>query len=150
MTWLLNWCTLIYDVSFVVLTLILLIYTIKTYYNQKKQPYRLVARVNYCFMDKQDDAVPVVIDIINAGDYVAESVKIRLVENHKLLRDLDCINFIAPRETFNFYLGMLDGKKLILYNDVVLEFKNPMDYDYFELTTNKNVITLTVRVLQAN
>lgn len=137
---------LIYNISFL-FTLVLVIYTIKTYNNQKKQPYKLIARINYHFMKKKDDTNLVFLDIFNGGDYAAKMVDIKLVVNHNAPLNLDRINFIAPKENFRFYLGKRIKKKLILFNGQEFNLANPLDYDYFTEETSANMVMLTIRTV---
>lgn len=46
---------LAYYISFIILTLLIVIYTVKNYLNQKKQPPKLIARINYGFLEKVDE-----------------------------------------------------------------------------------------------
>ena len=89
----------------------------------------------------------VFLDIFNAGDFVARMVEIHLIINHNPPICLDRINFISPKENFEFYLGRRIDKKIILFNGDKYELANPIDYDYFTETTNENIITLTIRTI---
>lgn len=137
---------LIYNISFI-FTLILVIYTIKTYNNQKKQPYKLISRINYHFNTEKDGTNLVYLDIFNGGDYAAEMVEIQLIVNHNQPKCLDRINFIGPKENFEFYLGKRINKELILFNGEKYNLADPLDYDYFIQNTSENVVTLSIRVI---
>ncbi len=141
----LKWTELIYNLSFIIFTLILVVYTVKSYNNQKKQPYKLIARINYHFTKKKDGMIPVILDIINYGDFVAKKVKIQFGIKQGQTKELDCINFIASKENFEFYLGSLLEKQLMLFNGKQLLIKNPLDYDYFEISIENNIVTLIIR-----
>ena len=137
---------LIYNISFL-FTLVLVIYTIKTYNNQKKQPYKLIARINYHFLKKKDDTNLVFLDIFIGGDYAAEMVQIQLIVNHNLPVIIDRVTFIAPKENFKFYLGKRKNKKLELFNGKEFNLADPLDYDFFTQETNANIVTLTIRTV---
>lgn len=141
------WSQLIYNISFIVFTFLLVIYSIKSYNNQKKQPYILISRINYHFIEETNNNNLVFLDIFNAGDFVARMVEIHLIINHNPPICLDRINFISPKENFEFYLGRRIDKKIILFNGDKYELANPIDYDYFTETTNENIITLTIRTI---
>ena len=76
------WSQLIYNISFIVFTFLLVIYSIKSYNNQKKQPYILISRINYHFIEETNNNNLVFLDIFNAGDFVARMVEIHLIINH--------------------------------------------------------------------
>ena len=95
-------------------------------------------------MEKVDNKIPVVLDIINAGDYVAEKVYIKFALRHKTPENLDCINFIAPKETFRYYLGIWIDSEVWLFNNIRIKLQDPLDYDYFLYETDGTVITLTI------
>lgn len=140
----LQWFELIYYISFIILTLLIVIYTVKNYNNQEKQPPKLIARVNYSFLEKVDGKIPVVLDIINVGDYVAERVYINFSLGDKTPERLDCINFIASKESFRFFLGMWVDSEVWLFNNKKIRLQDPLDYDYFKLKTHDKEITLTI------
>lgn len=135
---------LAYYISFIILTLMIVIYTVKDYRNQKKQPPKLIARVNYCFLEKVDNQIPVVLDIINTGDFVAEKVMIKLGLRHKTPESLDCFNFIAPKENFRFFLGIWTASEVWLFNNRKIKLQDPLDYDCFTLEIQNTEITLTI------
>lgn len=137
---------LIYNISFIVFTFILVIYAIKTYNNEKKQPYKLLARINYSFVSENDNENSVKLDILNYGDYPAKMVKILLIVNREHPIELDYINYIAPQENFEYYVGKRIDNKLILFSGQEYTLVNPLDYDYFNETTNENIVTLSIRV----
>lgn len=139
---------LIYNISFIVFTLILVIYAVKTYNNEKKQPYKLLARINYTFKSENDNMNSVLLDILNCGDYPAKMIKIQLIINRDTHRELDCINYIAPHEKFEYYIGKRIDNKLILFSGQEYILVNPLDYDYFSETTNKNTVTLSIHVIE--
>lgn len=145
MTAVLQWFELFYYITFIVLTLLIVIYTVKNYRNQKKQPPKLIARINYSFLEKADDKIPVVLDIINSGDYVVERVYIKFALRHKAPELLDCINFIAPKETFRYYLGIWTESKVCLFNNREIKLQDPLDFDYFKLETQGTNIILTIK-----
>lgn len=138
---------LMYNISFILFTLILVIYTVKTYNNEKKQPYKLLARINYSFVKEDDNINIVMLDILNCGDYAAKMVEIQLIVNHDQPKCLDRINFIAPKENFEFYVGKRVNKELILFNGEKYNLADPLDYDYFSQNTNENVVTLSIRAI---
>ena len=135
---------LLYYISFIILTLIIVIYTIRTYINQKKQSAKLFVRINYLFLERINNQIPVTLDIINVGDYAAERVYISFALRHKTPEHLDCINFIAPKENFKYFLGTLENSVLLLFNNKKIKLQDPLDYDYFTLETHDTEITLTI------
>ena len=135
---------LAYYITFIILTLMIVIYTVKSYRNQKKQPPKLIPRINYVFLEKVDNQIPVVLDIINAGDYVAEKVHINFALRHRTPECLDCINFIAPKENFRYFLGVWIESEVWLFNNKKIKLQDPLDYDYFTLVTHDTNITLTI------
>lgn len=140
----------IYNISFIVFTFILVVYTVKSYNNEKKQPYKLIARINYSFNEETNNNINmVVLDIFNCGDYTAKMVKIQLIINHNSPIDLDCINFIAPKENFKYYLGKRIDNTLILFDGKKYNLANPLDYDYFDEFTENNIVTLTIRIIES-
>lgn len=145
MTTVLQWFELAYYIAFIVLTLMIVIYTVKNYRNQKKQPSKLIARINYKFLKKIDGQTPVVLDILNAGDYVAEEVYISLALKHKTPERLDCISYIAPKENFGYYLGIWTDSEVWLFNGKKIKLQDPLDYDCFIYDIDDTNITLTIR-----
>lgn len=141
---LLQWFELAYYITFIILTLLIVIYTVKNYINQKKQPPKLIARINYGFLEKVDDQIPVVLEIINSGDYVAEKIYIKFALKHNTPEDLDCINFIAPKETFRYILGEWRGSEVWLFNNKKIKLLDALDYDYFTLETHDTDIILKI------
>lgn len=145
MTAVLQWFELAYYITFIVLTLLIVIYTAKNYRNQKKQPPKLIARINYSFLEKVDDKIPVVLDIINSGDYVVERVFIKFALNHRTSEPIDYINFIAPKETFRYYLGICADSEVWLFNNRRIKIQDALDFDYFRLETQGTNIILTIK-----
>lgn len=124
---------LVYYGSFIILTALIVEYTVKNYLEQKRQPPKLIARVNYLFLKKTNGQIPVALDIINVGDYAAEKVYIDFAVKHKSPESLDCINFIAPKENFEFFLGMWTDSEVELFDGKRIKLQDPLDYDYFKL-----------------
>ena len=88
---LLQWFELLYYIAFIILTLLIAIYTVKNYRNQKKAPPKLIARINYHFLEKIDGKIHVVLDIINTGDYAAEKVYIDFALRHQSAEHLEAV-----------------------------------------------------------
>lgn len=143
----LQWTQLIYNISFIVFTFLLVLYTIKTYNNARKRPFRLTSRINYIFINGNDNINSVMLDILNYGDEVANEVAINLIVNHNPPINLDRINFIAAKENFEFYLRKRIDKKLILFNGKEFYLPDPLDYDYFVVDINNNIVTLTIHTI---
>lgn len=141
---------LIYNIAFIIFTFILVIYSIKTYDNQKKQPFKLLARINYSFNNEKDDASIVMLDIFNCGDYAAKMVKIQLTVNHETPNELDCINFIAPKENFGYYVGTRTKNQLTLFDGRSYDLPNSLDYTYINQSTNENIVTLSIHTIRNN
>lgn len=89
-----------------VLTSLMVLYAKKAFFNEKKQPAKLSARVNYRFLNERNGKVPVTIDLFNSGDVSCWEVKIQMhFKNNRCIDD--CIDFIAPKGTFSYYIGYL-------------------------------------------
>lgn len=131
--------TVIYYLAFIILTVLIVIYSVKAFYNQKKKPINIKTRVNYNFHKDYNGKTPVVLDIINDGDETVENLQIEMyIKEIKYYEDT--IQFIAAHEIFSYLIGYLETDKLKMQwiTGEESDLKNIMNPAFFDIMCDGN------------
>ena len=125
--------TIIYYFFFIVLTILAVTVSIRSYINQKKKNTTLYSRVDYGFSGKTDRNVNISLEILNDGDYLCQDVNIEiLIGNEKLYRDE--VRFIGPHKMYRYYIGTLNvpEKKITWINGDNASIESIQESSLFE------------------
>lgn len=87
-----------YYISFIVFTLLLVIYAAKTYWLQSKKEYDLYCKI--CIIEETNRGNNFAIEIYNCGNMIAKSIQV-FIEDDKIVS----IDFIKPNESYVIPIG---------------------------------------------
>ena len=114
-----NVLEVVYYISFIILTALIVYYAYKTYQLQSKKSFQLLCKINVLKETFGSFHFRYALEVYNHGNEVAE--KIKVIVNGQ---DITTIDFIKPNESFMFPLG--DVTEVISGNCVYPDYEREL------------------------
>lgn len=107
---------IIYYISFIVLTWLIVKYAIKTYNLQSSKESKLLCKIFVQKENVEKEVFPFYLEIYNFGNIVAKNIDVIVFDNKRIT-----IDFIKPNESYYYSLGhvfqMVDCNRAYLFDD---------------------------------
>lgn len=135
---------IIYYIAFIVLTWLIVKYSIKTYKLQSSKESKLLCKIFISEANVENGVFPFYLEIYNFGNIVARDIDVFVLENK-----IATVDFIKPNESYYFPLGnvyqMIACNRIFLLDDeseiennanILVELKTKGLTSTFKLNTN--------------